>query len=73
MLVNNRRMVEKKKERRYFVTFDNEHCGILRCSTRTITVKGVFRINDVAKFLERENNCSNPVITFFKELKDYER
>ncbi len=58
--------------RRYFVSFMNEFEGKLRHSSRELNWVGDFVFKEVQEFLDKENNCKNSTIVFFKELEKYE-
>jgi len=60
-------------KRRYFISFLNKHEGNQRTSHRVLIWNGDFMIDEAVKFLEKENNCSEVVILYFKELEDYEQ
>lgn len=49
------------------------HEGNQRTSHRVLIWNDDFSIDKVVRFLEEENNCSQVVILFFKELEDYEQ
>ena len=56
------------KKRRYFVAYNH----LLGNGHAHFIVKDKFDISEVIKIIEKENNCLDVVLTFFKELKEYE-
>ncbi len=59
-------------ERRYFISFISYMDKKFTNSWREIIWHDDFILEEVTKFLEKENNCTDVCILNFKELKKYE-